>query len=112
VHDCADGGLAVTLAEMAFGSGIGFHVAPEADVAAAAWCFSESANRVVASVDPRPLPHILRRAEEAGVHAVDLGAAGGDRLVVDGVIDVGLADAERVWREAIPNALGAAATAG
>ncbi len=111
VHDCADGGLAVTLAEMAFGSGIGFTVTPEADVAAAAWCFSESANRVVVSVDARPLPHFLRRAEEAGVHAVDLGTASGDRLIIDGVIDVGLADAECVWREAIPNALGASATA-
>ncbi len=112
VHDCADGGLAVTLAEMAFGSGIGFTVTPEAGVAPAAWCFSESANRVVVSVDARPLPHILRRAAEAGVHAIDLGTAGGDRLVVEGVIDVALADAERVWRDAIPNALGAVTTAG
>jgi phosphoribosylformylglycinamidine synthase len=107
VHDCSDGGIAVTLAEMAFGSGIGFRVAPEADQPVAAWCFSESASRVVVSVDARPLPHVLRRAEAAGVHAVDLGVAGGDRLVVDGAIDVSLADAERVWRDAIPNALGA-----
>jgi phosphoribosylformylglycinamidine synthase len=108
VHDCSDGGIAVTLAEMAFGGGIGFRVAPAADLPAAAWCFSESANRVVVSVNARPLPHILRRAEKAGVHAVDLGAAGGDRLVVDGAIDVALVDAEQVWRDAIPNALGAA----
>jgi len=107
VHDCSDGGLAVTLAEMAFGSGVGFRVAPEANLPAAAWCFSESANRVVVSGDARPLPHILRRAEEAGVRAVDLGTAGGDRLVVEGAIDVALADAERAWRDAIPNALGA-----
>jgi len=112
VHDCADGGLAVTLAEMAFGSGVGFTVTPETGVPPAAWCFSESSNRVVVSVDARPLPHVLRRAEKADVHAVDLGVAGGDRLVVDGVIDVGRTDAERVWREAIPNALGAVSAAG
>ncbi len=112
VHDCADGGLAVALAEMAFGGGVGLTVTPEASVAPAAWCFSESANRVVVSVDARPLPHVLRRAEESGVPAADLGVAGGNRLVVEGVIDVALADAERVWREAIPNALGVVTTAG
>ena len=79
VHDCSDGGVAVALAEMAFASGIGFTVAPESGVPPAAWCFSESTNRVVVSVDARPLPHVLRRAADAGVPAVDLGAAGGDR---------------------------------
>jgi len=107
VHDCSDGGLAVALAEMAFGSGIGFEVALPPEISSAAACFSESANRVVVSVDPRPLPHVLRRAEEAGVPAFDLGVAGGDRLVIEGAVDVALADAERVWRDAIPNALGA-----
>jgi phosphoribosylformylglycinamidine synthase subunit PurL len=110
VHDCADGGLAVTLAEMAFGGGVGFHVAPEAHLPAAAWCFSESSNRVVVSVDARRLPTVLQRAADAGIHAVDLGVAGGDRLVVDGAFDVSLVDAERVWREAIPTALGVTVT--
>jgi len=110
VHDCSDGGLAVALAEMAFGGGVGFTVTPEPGTAASAWCFSESASRVLVAVDARPLPHVLRRAEDAGVHAVDLGPAGGDRLVVSGAIDVPLADAERAWRDAIPNALGTAVT--
>jgi phosphoribosylformylglycinamidine (FGAM) synthase-like enzyme len=109
VHDCSDGGVAVALAEMAFGGGVGFTVACEGGMPAAAWCFSESASRVVVSVDARPLPRVLRRAADAGIHAVDLGAAGGDRLVVEGAVDVALADAERAWRDAIPNALGAAA---
>ena len=73
VHDCSDGGLAVALAEIAFGSGCGFTLTPETDLPAAAWCFAESASRVVIGVDARPLPHILRRAADAGIHAVDLG---------------------------------------
>jgi phosphoribosylformylglycinamidine synthase len=112
VHDCSDGGVAVALAEMAFASGVGFHATPGAELAPAAWCFSESANRIVVSVDARPLPAILERARAAGVPAVDLGAAGGDRLVVDGAFDVALADAERAWRDAIPNALGALTSTG
>jgi hypothetical protein len=75
---------------------------------AAAWCFAESASRVVVGVDPRPLPHFLRRAADAGIHAVDLGPTSGDRLVVEGAFDVALVDAERAWRDAIPAALGAA----
>ena len=106
VHDCSDGGVAVALAEMAFASGIGFTVAPESGVPPAAWCFSESANRVVVSVDARPLPHVLRRANDAGVPVVDLGAAGGDRLIVEGAFDVALDEAAQVWRDAIPAALG------
>ncbi len=106
VHDCSDGGLAVALAEIAFGGGVGFELTPEPGLAPAAWCFSESASRVVVAVDARPLPTVLERAERAGVHAIDLGAAVGDRLIVDGAFDVALADARAAWRDAIPAALG------
>ena len=58
-HDCAEGGLAVTLAECCFDTGLGavVDVAPvEAAVAAfadIATLFGESASRVVVSVDAR-----------------------------------------------------------
>jgi len=102
VHDCADGGLAVALAEMAFGGGTGFRVVPEAGVPVAPWCFSETASRVVLAVAPDRLDEVLARAANAGVRAVDVGTAGGDRLVVAGAIDVALAEAHSVWRDAIP----------
>jgi len=105
VHDCSDGGIAVALAEMAFAGGVGFSVAPEPGLAPALWCFSESANRVLVSVDARPLPAVLRRARAAGVPATDLGIVGGDRLIVEGAFDVALADAEHVWTNAIPQAV-------
>jgi phosphoribosylformylglycinamidine synthase len=92
---------------MAIAGECGFEVQPPDGLPLAAWCFSESASRVVITVDPRPLPHILRRAEDAGVPAVDIGFAGGDRLVARGAFDVSLADAARAWRDAIPSALAA-----
>jgi phosphoribosylformylglycinamidine synthase len=110
VHDCAEGGLAVALAEMAIAGETGFDVVPAQALDAPAWCFSESASRVVVAVDARPLPHVLRRATDAGVSAVDIGVAGGDRLVAEGAFDVPLADATRAWRDAIPAALGVTAT--
>ena len=44
VHDCSDGGLAVTLTEMAIAGETGFTVTPEAGIPAAAWCFAETAS--------------------------------------------------------------------
>ena len=107
VHDCADGGLAVTLAEMTFGHGTGFTVTPESGIPVAAWCFSESTSRVVLGVDPARVSGVIERAASAGVRAIDIGAAGGDRLVITGAIDLAREDAERAWRDAIPNLVAA-----
>jgi len=103
VHDCSDGGLAVALAEMAIAGECGFDVS----IGGALECFSESASRVVCTVDPTLVDEVLSRAGTAGVPATDVGEAGGDRLVATGAFDVALADATRAWRDAIPNALGA-----
>jgi phosphoribosylformylglycinamidine synthase len=106
IHDCSDGGLAVALAEMAIAGGVGFTVdiAP-LDLPAAAALFAESASRVVVSVEPAQRDDVLARAAAAGVPATVLGTAGGDHLVVAGVLDVDLAVATSAWRDAIPNAL-------
>jgi phosphoribosylformylglycinamidine synthase len=101
VHDCADGGLAVALAEMAFGGDTGFTVTPEPGVPVAAWCFAESASRVVLAVAPERVDDVLGRAGAAGVRAADLGVAGGNRLVATGAFDVALVDARAVWSNAI-----------
>jgi len=57
-------------------------VALDADdiVPALGW-FSESASRVLLSVAPHAVDRLLERARDAGVRAIDLGEAGGDRLV-------------------------------
>ena len=113
VHDCSDGGLAVALAEMAIAGEVGFAVRPSGSLAAMApalACFSESASRVVLSVSTGRVGEVVRRATAAGVPAVELGEATGDRLVMDGAFDVALADAATAWREALPRALGALPT--
>jgi hypothetical protein len=48
----------------------------------------------------------MAHAEEAGVTVSSLGMAGGDRLVVGGLLDVDLAEATEAWRTALPRALG------
>jgi len=105
VHDCSDGGLAVALAEMAIAGGTGFRVQLPAGTVAAA-CFSESASRVVVSLVPEMIETVLSRAAAAGVPAIELGPAGGDRLLAEGAFDVSLDSATSAWRDAIPNAIG------
>ena len=104
VHDVADGGLAAALAEMAFTSGVGFSVAGIADHAE---LFSESASRVVVCVDSGSLDAVERRAAAAGVEVSRLGTAGGERLVVAGLMDLDLAEATDHWRNVLRSHLSA-----
>src|SRR6185295_6682256 len=75
-HDCADGGLAVTLAECCFDSGgIGADVALAGAPSdggvdrLAATLFGESASRIIVAVDPARTADVLAAARTAGVPA-------------------------------------------
>ena len=117
-HDCADGGVAVTVAESCFDTnGIGAEVeiaavSPSDDPAlnTAAALFGESASRVIVSVSPDDVTAVLERAGAAGVPAHVIGETGGNRvrLSVAGAtaIDVSVDEAERVWSTAIGNFFG------
>jgi phosphoribosylformylglycinamidine synthase len=109
-HDCAEGGLAVTVAECSFDTGLGVEInVPAVDTAAplleAATLFGESASRVVVSVDSARADELLALAREHGVPASMIGRVGGDRirLAIDGrtVVDELLAEAERTWATGI-----------
>ena len=110
-HDCAEGGVAVTLAECCFESGgIGLEVSlpPVSvdsdirdDVILAATLFGETASRIVVSVAESRTAELLSRARDAGVPARVVGRTGGSRfrLSVDGALTVDrpLAEIEHVW---------------
>jgi phosphoribosylformylglycinamidine synthase II len=104
VHDVSEGGLGVALAEMAVRSGVGARVVGPADHAE---LFAESPSRVVVCAPPEAAQDVFRRAQAAGVPASFLGGSGGDRLVIEGLVDVAVADAADAWRGAIPGALAA-----
>jgi phosphoribosylformylglycinamidine (FGAM) synthase-like enzyme len=101
VHDVSDGGLAVCLAEMAVRSQVGMRVGVIEDTAE---LFTETPGRVV--VCTTSPDEILKRAASAGVPATLIGMAGGDRIVVEGLVDLALADVSEVWSGALPKALG------
>jgi phosphoribosylformylglycinamidine synthase len=72
--------------------------------------FGESPSRVVAVVAPDRLAAVRRQAEQAGVARRAHGRAGGDRLIVDGLLNVGVAELARAWRDHLPAAFGEAST--
>ncbi len=101
IHDVADGGLALCLAEMCAASGVGATTSPGA-VTTPAEVFSEAPSRVmVATLEPEA---VLRAAAGAGVPARVLGQGGGDRLVVAGLLDLSVEDLVAARSERLPDA--------
>src|SRR5205085_4353992 len=109
-HDCAEGGVGVTLAECSFDTGLGASVdlqpleAP-AGFGEIATLFGESASRVIVSVKPQQVSDMLAQAAKANIPAARIGTVGGDRLRLSiagrQVIDESLHDVEHVWSSAI-----------
>ena len=98
-HDCAEGGLAIALAECCFETGgIGADiaiasVAPDGGVdRLAATLFGESASRVLVSVASDRVAAVLDAARAAGVPAARIGRTGGRmiRVTVDGQVAIDL----------------------
>jgi phosphoribosylformylglycinamidine synthase len=104
-HDCSEGGLAVALAECAISGGTGFAVGLPGDLPPHVTLFSESASRVVVSVDPERAAELEDLAGTLSVPLARLGETGGPRIVVDGVLDLALAEAAAAYEEAIPKLL-------
>jgi phosphoribosylformylglycinamidine synthase len=114
-HDCAEGGLAITLAECSFETGLGLE-ANLATVRSAtpamndvATMFGESASRAIVSAAPARAHELLGRASAVGVPAIVIGRVGGNhiRIAIDGrlVIDEPLAACEQIWSTAIETLL-------
>jgi phosphoribosylformylglycinamidine synthase II len=104
VHDVSGGGLGVALAEMAVGGGVGARVAGPADHVE---LFGEAPTRVLLSVPPAAVAAVREAVAGAGLDVVELGDAGGDRLVVGELVDVAVADLDAAGRDVLPGALGA-----
>ncbi len=106
VHDVAEGGLAVALAEAAVAGNSGVRV--DAGVGHAV-LFGESPSRVVLCVAAGDEVGVVERAERAGVPVRALGRAGGDRFTVGDLVDAALVDLAAAWRDRIPFAFQVAA---
>ena len=100
-HDAADGGLLVTLAEMAMGAGIGATLdAPPASTPAHGFWFGEDQGRYVLAVaDAAP---VLTVAAAAGVPAMRLGRTGGGDLVLADGSAISVAGLRSIHESTLP----------
>jgi phosphoribosylformylglycinamidine synthase subunit PurL len=94
-QDVSDGGLATALAECALIGGTGATL--EASNALEVVLFSEDQGRAVVTCRPEDAAAVLGQAARHEVAASLAGSAGGDRLQIGSVLDVGLAALGAAW---------------
>ena len=116
-HDCSDGGLAVALAECCIlgdgrigGSGsIGFVASGDFSAGIPrrwdAALFGETPSRIVVTVEPACLPHLLNAATAENVPTMTLGMTGGNRFLIDNLIDTPVEELAETWYGGLNNAL-------
>ncbi|HEV7683269.1 MAG TPA: phosphoribosylformylglycinamidine synthase subunit PurL [Pyrinomonadaceae bacterium] len=113
-HDCADGGLAVALAECCFSSlnrsGVGAEVdIAETSLSATTALFSESPSRIILSFPASSLALIEDLAARADCPLAILGRVGGSQLRIkiagDEIVSVEVDELETVWRGSLASKL-------
>jgi phosphoribosylformylglycinamidine synthase subunit PurL len=112
-HDCADGGLAITLAESCFSSlgrdGIGADVELKGEIGPTALLFSESPSRIVISFDAADAHTVQEIAERNNAPFALIGRVGGTRLTIDlngqEAVAIDVAKLESTWRSALSGQL-------
>ncbi len=111
VHDVADGGLAVALAECTFGTPIvGARIELTSDgLRRDALLFGESPSRYVAALGDECLDGLRGIADEFAIEVTEIGETGGAALAikVDGaaIIETDVAGLRQRWRNALRDAL-------
>ncbi|MDB5697713.1 MAG: purL [Alphaproteobacteria bacterium] len=110
VHDCADGGALVAIAEMALAGDIGAHLSVDAGAPLAARLFGEDQGRYVVTV-ARSDERAIERARQAGLEVVRLGLTGGNQISGqvagdDRGFHVALSDLRRAHESFFPTLMG------
>ncbi len=105
-HDLSEGGLAVALAESAFGRGLGAEVNVATDLRPDHALFSESQSRILLSASQDNKAALLALLAERGVPHAEIGTVGGDelRIKVNGKpgVQASVGGLRKVWKDAIP----------
>jgi phosphoribosylformylglycinamidine synthase len=112
-HDCADGGLAIALAECCFSSlnrevfGADIDITGDFDVVTR--LFSETPSRIIISFDVSALGDIEEIVAAAACPMTLLGNVGADRLRIESdgeeVIQLDVAEMESAWRSSLKDKL-------
>ena len=100
-HDCSEGGLAVTIAESCIEGQLGFHGQFPGkgrwDVA----LFGEHQSRIVISLASHHKKLFTEICNKLEVYWIRLGVVEGDRLNIDGLMDISVEDLRYTWHNAL-----------
>ncbi len=105
-HDVSDGGLSITLAEMAIHSGMGADVSLD-KLSGELYeiLFSEAQSGIVVTVSKERVADLEKTMSESGIPFHVLGTVSGDSLTINQSINVSVAQLSQVYESVIPKAM-------
>lgn len=104
-HDVSEGGVAVTVAEMALAGGVGVVISTPAGTRPDYWLFSESPGAVVVALQEENLPRLQALAREVDVPISTLGTVGGGEYIVQDLLQLPLELAAAAWAGSLAKVL-------
>ncbi len=105
-HDCSDGGLAVTLAESCIAGRIGIRGRWKITGRIDSELFGEEQSRIVVSLEPARWGELRNLAASHRVPLRELGTVGGNRFLIEDVVDLPLEEIVDGWRNGLQKAMG------
>ncbi len=108
-HDCSEGGIAVALAECCFSGpkschGVAVNISGD-NMRGDCLLFGESQSRIIVSLYEDRLDDLRKIAERNNTPLSVIGRVGGDRLVINDLIDCPVTRLEQAWRRGIEERL-------
>lgn len=100
-HDCADGGLFITLLESAMQNGLGFNISTNEEVRKDAFLFGEAQSRVIVSVKKEDEDKFIDLMMESGAEFEYIGDVTGKTMVIDEESFGTVAEAKAVFDSAL-----------
>lgn len=100
-HDCADGGLFITLLESAMPNGLGFDVSCDEDIRKDAFLFGEAQSRIVVSVKKDDEDKFIEIMMQAGVDFTYIGDVKGKEMIIDEESFGTVAEAKQIFDTAL-----------
>jgi len=103
-HDCSEGGMAVALAECCFSGpkpDHGVKVSTSDKMRGDCLLFGESQSRIIVSLDEARLDHLKEIAKKNNTPLSIIGRVGGDRLIINDLIDYPVKDLAQRWKTTI-----------
>jgi phosphoribosylformylglycinamidine synthase II len=82
-HDCSDGGLFVTLAEMSFPNNLGFDIVTDSEIREDAFLFGEAQSRVVVTVNEEQEEQFIEFITNSAINFTLLGHVTKGKFMVD-----------------------------